>query len=96
MVTRKDKPMTGQLPVLAQALISQEESFARFRRGLRQADQAVLDDLFASAQAHLGAVAQATQALPFEAFLLAMLLEEHRQVLRLRAMLEDLYRDPGN
>jgi hypothetical protein len=43
-----------------------------------------LDDLFAAARQHTAAAQYATHALPFEVFMLAMLLEEHKQVLRLR------------
>ena len=57
---------------------------ARFRRALRRADQLALDDLFASARQHLAAAAYAAHALPMETFLLSMLLEQHKEVLRLR------------
>jgi hypothetical protein len=54
---------------------------------LRRSDQKALDDLFAAAHKHLAAAAYASHALPFEIFLLSMLLEEHKQVLRMRYML---------
>jgi len=82
--------MGRTLPAIAQVFLQEEESFARFRRALRRSDQLVLDDLFAEAQQHLAAAVYAAHALPFEIFLLAMLLEEHKQVLRLRRMLEEL------
>jgi hypothetical protein len=44
----------------------------------------VLDDLFVSAQKHLSAASYASHALPFETFLLSMLLEEHKEIIRLR------------
>lgn len=68
--------------------MSEQESFARFRRALRRSDQQALDDLFAAAHQHLAAAAYAAHALPFETFLLAMLLEEHKEILRLRQMVE--------
>jgi hypothetical protein len=43
-----------------------------------------LDDLFAAARQHTAAAQYAAHALPFEVFMLAMLLEEHKEVLRLR------------
>jgi len=46
--------------------------------------------LFASAKQHLSAAAYAAHALPMETFLLAMLLEEHKEVLRLRRELDEL------
>jgi len=44
--------------------------------------------LFAAARQHLAAAAYAGHALPFEIFLLAMLLEEHKEVIRLRSLVE--------
>ncbi len=82
--------MGRTLPAIAQVFLHEEESFARFRRALRRSDQLVLDDLFAQAQQHMAAAAYAAHALPFEVFLLAMLLEEHKQVMRLRHQIEAL------
>ena len=59
-----------------------------FRRALRRGDQQALDDLFAAAQKHLAAAAYAAHALPLETFLIAMLLEEHKEVMRLRDLVE--------
>ncbi|MBM3145898.1 MAG: hypothetical protein FJ010_13215 [Chloroflexi bacterium] len=75
---------------ITQAFLEERAAFARFRRALRRSDQLVLDDLFASAQQHLAAAAYASHALPFETFLLAMLLEEHKEVIRLRRLMEAL------
>jgi len=75
---------------ITQALLHEQASFARFRRALRRSDQLALDDLFASARQHLAAAAYASHALPFETFLLAMLLEEHKEVLRLQRQVADL------
>lgn len=81
--------MGRTLPSITQAFLQEEQSFARFRRALRRSDQLALDDLFAAAQKHLAAAAYASNALPFETFLLAMLLEEHKEVMRLRERLEE-------
>lgn len=80
--------MGRTLPSITQVFLKEEESFHRFRRALRKSDQAALDDLFAAAHQHLAAAAYASHALPFEVFLLAMLLEEHKQVMYLRSLLE--------
>jgi len=82
--------MGRTLPSITQAYMQEEEAFARFLRALRRADQLALDDLFASAKQHLSAAAYAAHALPMETFLLAMLLEEHKEVLRLRRELDEL------
>ena len=82
--------MGRTLPSITQVFLQEQESLARFRRALRRSDQLVLDDLFNAAQKHLAAAAYAAHALPMETFLLAMLLEEHKQVIHLRYLLEGL------
>jgi hypothetical protein len=68
----------------------EEAAFSRFRRALRRSDQLALDDLFTSARQHLAAAQYAAHALPFEVFLLSMLLEEHKQVMRLQQQVDEL------
>ncbi|HSK67201.1 MAG TPA: hypothetical protein VK888_09730 [Anaerolineales bacterium] len=82
--------MGRTLASITQAFLDEESSFAKFRRALRRSDQLVLDDLFASARQHLAAAAYASHALPFETILLCMLLEEHKEVIRLRQFVEEL------
>lgn len=81
--------MGRTLPSITQVFLGEQDAFSRFRRALRRSDQLVLDDLFASAQKHLAAAAYAAHALPFETFLLAMLLEEHKETMRLRQLIEE-------
>jgi len=76
------------LPSITQTFLQEQEAFSRFRRALRRSDQQALDDLFAAAQKHLAAAAYAAHALPLETFLIAMLLEEHKEVMRLRDLVE--------
>lgn len=87
--------MGRTLPSITMAFLQEQQSFSRFRRALRRSDQQALDDLFAAAHKHLAAAAYASHALPFETFLLAMLLEEHKEVLRLRRMVEELWNTPA-
>ena len=84
--------MGRTLASITQAFLDEESSFSKFRRALRRSDQLVLDDLFASARQHLAAAAYASHALPFETILLCMLLEEHKEVIRLRQFVEE-FRD---
>jgi hypothetical protein len=65
-------------------LLPEQEAFMHFRRALRRSDQAVLDDLFAAVQKYQTAAAYTPQALPVENLLLALLIEEHKEVIRLR------------
>lgn len=80
--------MGRTLPSITQVFLQEESDLRRFRRALRRADQLALDELLDEAQKHLAAAAYAGSALPFEIFLLAMLLEEHKEVARLRELLE--------
>ena len=86
--------MGRTLPSITMAFLLEQDSFKRFRRALRRSDQLALDELFASARQHLAAAAYAANPLPFETFLLAMLLEEHKQVQLLRRQMEDLLAKP--
>ena len=85
--------MGRTLPSITQAFIQEQEAFSRFRRALRRSDQLALDDLFASARKHLSAAAYAAHALPMETFLLSMLLEQHKEILRLRQQMAELSGD---
>lgn len=71
----------GRTLATANQIISDEQtSFTNFRRTLRRSDQRVLDSLFASARNHTAAISQANHVLPFEAILLAMLLEQAKEI----------------
>ncbi|MCJ7622489.1 MAG: hypothetical protein MUO76_03225 [Anaerolineaceae bacterium] len=82
--------MGRTLPSITQAFLREQESFSRFRRAVRRSDQLILDDLFNAARKHLAAASYASDALPLETFLLSMLIEEHREVVRLRHLVERL------
>lgn len=82
--------MGRTLPSATQLMLQEEAALARFRRALRRSDQLAFDDLFTAAQKHISAAAYAAHALPFETFLMAMLLEEHKEVMRLRNIVEVL------
>lgn len=86
--------MGRTLPSITVAFLQEQESFARFRRALRRTDQLAIDDLFASAHQHLAAASYAAHALPFETLLLAMLLEEHKEIIRLRTAIEGVTQYP--
>lgn len=84
--------MGRTLPSITQSLHEEQAAFSRFRRALRRSDQLALDELFVAARQHLAAAAYATNLLPMETFFVAMLLEEHKEVIRLRAQVEALQR----
>ncbi len=89
--------MGRTLPSITQAFQEEQAIFNRFRRALRRGDQLILDDLFAGARQHLAAAAYAGHALPFEVFLLAMLLEQHKKIVSLNTQIERMQgnRDVG-
>jgi len=82
--------MGRTIPSANQYLIQEQETFNRFKRALRRSDQLVLDELFTAARKHAAAMAYASHALPFEVALLAMLLEERKEVQRLQQMVAEL------
>jgi hypothetical protein len=64
-----------------------------FRRALRKSDQLALDALLNEANQHLPAAGYAANLLPGIAFLLALLLEKHKQATRYEAELANLRLD---
>ena len=72
-----------------QVILDEQVAFASFRRALRREDQRLFDTLFAGARKHTAAISQASHALPFEAILLAMLLEQAREKERLKRLLDE-------
>jgi len=59
-------------------------SLARFRRALRKEDQDVLDDILDRARSHFPLAAAAERLTPFEFTLLTMLLEQRKEIERLK------------
>ncbi len=75
---------------ITQQLNETESMLAPFRRTLRRSDQYVFDGLFAAARRHIAAIGQAESLLPFESALLAMLLEQSKEIAVLQQKLEEL------
>ena len=82
--------MGRTLPTITQAINEAEAMLARFRRALRKHDQYIFDGLFASARLHITAISQTESLLPFEAVLLAMLLEQSKEIALLKNEIEQL------
>lgn len=81
--------MGRTLSTTNQIIQEEQTAFANFRRTLRKADQRHFDALFAAARLHTAAISQANHALPFEAVLLAMLLEQQKQIDQLQQRLNE-------
>jgi hypothetical protein len=71
-------------------LMQFKQDYAQFRRAIPRTDQRALDELFVDANKHVAEVGYASHPIPSEMFMLAMLLEMHREVMRLRALIEEM------
>lgn len=79
--------MGRTLATTNQLILDEQQAFKDFRRALRLADQHHFDTLFAAARKHVAAVSQVSHALPFEAVLLAMLIEQEKRITHLESLL---------
>ena len=82
--------MGRTLPSISALFRQEQVKLREFARAMSPADQRVLDELFTYAQLHLAEAAHAAHALPFEVFLLSMLLEQHKEVIRMRWKIKEL------
>jgi len=82
--------MGNVTPTITDLLHTEEANLAKFRRALRREDQLVFDDLFVAAYKHRAAASYAGHLLPFETFLLAMQIEDHKEMISLRREVESL------
>ena len=82
--------MGRTLVTITQLLNETEANLSAFRRTLRRSDQYIFDGLFAAACRHIAAIGQAESLLPFESALLAMLLEQSKEIAVLEQKVEEL------
>ena len=82
--------MGRTLVTITQLLNESEANLSAFRRTLRRSDQYIFDGLFAAARRHIAAIGQAESLLPFESALLAMLLEQSKEIAVLEQKVEEL------
>lgn len=80
---------------ITQQLNETESMLAPFRRTLRRNDQYVFDGLFAAARRHIAAIGQAESLLPFESALLAIVLEQSKEIAVLQQKIEELIKKNG-
>ena len=67
-----------------------EVSLTEFRKTLNESDLAVLDDLLLKTQELHAAIRHSGHQLPYLVGLMALLIEEHKEVARLRASIEQI------
>jgi hypothetical protein len=65
-------------------MMQRERNLSDFRKALMKADQRVFDALWVHVSKYVMACTHANHLLAFEIFLLAMLMEEHKEVIELR------------
>lgn len=87
--------MGRTLVTITQLLNETEANLSAFRRTLRRSDQYIFDGLFAAARRHIAAIGQAESLLPFESALLAMLLEQSKEIAVLEQKIEELIKKHG-
>ena len=82
--------MGRTVTTITQYLNETEALLSSFRRTLRKSDQYIFDGIFASARKHIAAISQSDALLPFEMILLAILLEQAKEVAALQHEIEQL------
>jgi len=82
--------MGRTVPSAAMLLMQFKQDYAPFRRAISKTDQRALDELLIDASKHVAEVGYAAHPIPSEMFMLAMLLEMHREVMHLRAIIEEM------
>ena len=68
----------------------EQENFNRFWRTLSEADQQALNELLEAAAHNQAAIKYSGYDLPFHAFLITLLIEHHKDLIRLRHLLEEV------
>jgi hypothetical protein len=82
--------MGKTLPPLSQPIEYERRRWAPFRRALPKADQDPLARLFDGAKLHIQAGVMMSRPWPFETIVMAILLEQHKQLERLEHLLDEL------
>lgn len=78
---------------MSQLIDKEKGELGRFRRALRKEDQIIFDKVWAYARIHMMASTQANHLLPFETALFAMILEQEKELDRLREEIEKTQRN---
>ena len=80
---------------ITQQLNEIETMLAPFRRTLRRSDQYVFDGVMAAARRHIAAIGEVESLLPFQIALLAMLLEQAKEIAVLQQKLDEMKKRNG-
>lgn len=80
--------MGRTLPSASILLMQAKSDILPFQRALAKSDQLAIDELFIYAGKHVAEAAYTANQIPMETYMVAMLLEMHREVIVLREKIE--------
>ena len=81
--------MGKTIPTINQIAQQAGVILARFSRVIQPEEREALDELFAASRAHIASISEANHLLPFEVVQQAMILEQQKEIRRLKARLEE-------
>ena len=81
--------MGRTLPTPTMLLDEERLRWQKFRRALRKEDQAILDEMLDDVRRHAQVQAYASWVTPYEAMLVAIILEDRKRIKRLTEILEN-------
>jgi hypothetical protein len=82
--------MGKTLPPFSFLIEQERRRWMPFKKALPKADQPLFDRLFDCAKLHIQAGVMVARPWPFETIVMAVLLEQQKQVERLQSMLDEL------
>ena len=88
--------MGRTVPTFNTFLQEEIDSWRPFRRALRAEQKTAFDRLFTKARRHTAEAANAARPIPFDAVLMAILLEQELELERLRSEVEELRAADGD
>jgi hypothetical protein len=84
--------MGKTLPPFSQLIEEERRRWMAFKNALPKAEQSIFDRLLDGATLHTRAGVMMSRPWPFEIMVIAILLEQHKQLERAERLLEDLQR----
>jgi hypothetical protein len=82
--------MGKTLPPFSSLIEQERRRWTPFKKALPKADQALFDRLFNCAKLHIQAGVMVARPWPFETIVMAIVLEQQKQVERLESLLDEL------
>ena len=83
--------MGKTLPLFSQLIDYERRRWALFKRALPKEDQVIFDRLFDCAKLHIQAGVMVSRPWPFETIVMAIVLEQQKQVEQLERLLDELH-----